>query len=54
VFLLVLCNSVYCMKVQYFVKYRNTRFKDPTMLLSMDIMVERLLERGASDLLEWS
>ena len=50
-FLLVLHKKAYCMKVQYFVKYRNTCFRDPTTLLSMDIMVERFLEIGASDLL---
>jgi hypothetical protein len=51
VFLLLLSKSAYCAKVQYFVKYQNTRFRDPTTLLSMDIVVERFLEIGASDLL---
>ena len=51
VFLLVQRKSSYCTKVQYFVKYRNTCFRDPITLLSMDIVVERFLEIGASDLL---
>jgi hypothetical protein len=35
------CKSAYYTKVQYFIKYRNTHFKDPITLLSMDIVVER-------------
>jgi hypothetical protein len=51
VFLLVLRKSSYCTKVQYFVKYQNTHYREPMMLLSMDIMVVRFLEIGASNLL---
>ncbi len=51
VFLLVLPKSAYCTKVQYFVKYQNTHLRDPITLLSMDIVVERFLEIGASNLL---
>jgi hypothetical protein len=47
---MILRESAYCTKVQYFVKYRNTHFRDPIMLLSMDIVGERFLEIGASDL----
>ncbi len=50
-FLLVLCESSYCTKVQYFVKYQNTHVRDPMRLLSMDILVGRFLEIGSSDLL---
>ncbi len=52
VFLLVLlCKTAYCMRVQYFVKDQNAHFRDPITLLIMDIVVERFLEIGASDLL---
>ncbi len=34
-----------------FVRYRNTRSRDPITLLSMDIVVETFLEIGVSDLL---
>ncbi len=35
-------TKVYCTKVQYFIKYQNTSFRDPTALLSMDTSVEKI------------
>ncbi len=32
----------YCTKVQYFVKYGNTRFRDPMALLSLGTSVEKI------------
>ncbi len=51
VFLLVLHEKAYYTKVEYFVKYRNASFRDPTTLLSKDIVIGRFLEIGASDLI---
>ncbi len=39
-------TKVYCTKGENFVKYQNTRFRDPMALLSMDTSVEKIFGDG--------